>query len=268
MSRAVLNEQFGDLDSCFVAMVEDLLQRGSVTVFEAVGAEPRWEDSVIAGLEALLVFLDSEPTCAQACLLESMSSLPAEFESRNKVLGRLGGLFDQAARRGLSLERQPPAVMSEATVVAVLGLLRRRLLSGDAPPFVPMLGQLAAVVVAPYQGPRAAQLASERAEARARELLEARPEPALPDVDIPRMLRHGGAHRMRLCMRFLASHPGASNQGVADGIGVAHGGQVSALLARLHRAGLLAKECGGAGRPNSWRLTPHGIRVERALHVR
>ena len=39
------------------------------------------------------------------------------------------------------------------------------------------------------------------------------------------------------------------------------------MLARLNAAGLLVKECGGAGRPNSWRLSPHGEAVAAVLRT-
>lgn len=79
------------------------------------------------------------------------------------------------------------------------------------------------------------------------------------------MLRHASAHRMRECVRYLAENPEASNQAVAAGVGISHPGQISALLARLHDAGLLVKDCGGAGRPNAWRLSPYGEDVAQVL---
>ncbi|HET7054769.1 MAG TPA: TetR/AcrR family transcriptional regulator [Solirubrobacterales bacterium] len=259
VSRAVLTDQFGDLESCFSAMVQHTLERGAVRVVEAFESEPDWGSGVLAGLEALLVFLDAEPIYARACLLETMTSPTSGYESRAEALAGLARVVDEAARQRLSLERQPPAATSEAMVATVLGMLRKRLLAGEAPPFVPMLGLLAEVVVAPYLGPGAACEAARQGDERARLLLERSClESRHLEVEVPDMLRHRSAHRLRSCMRYLAAHPGASNKAVAVGIGVAHGGQVSAMLSRLNAAGLLAKQCGGAGRPNSWRLSPRG----------
>ncbi len=259
VSRSVLIEQFGDLDGCFEALLEDMLRRAGSLMLTAFESERSWDDGVLAGLEALLGFLDSDPRCARACLLESMTALPAGFEARARSLAELGQLVDASARERLSLERQPPPAMGEAMVAAVLGMLRRRLLGGEAPPFVALLGPLTEVVVAAYLGPGAAQRAARRGDARARHLLALRPgELSGPDIEMPSMLRHGSAHRLRACVRYLAANPGASNQQVAEGIGVTHGGQISTMLARLNAAGLLVKQCGGAGRPNSWRLSPRG----------
>ena len=104
-------------------------------------------------------------------------------------------------------------------MAAVIGLLRKRLLAGEAPPFEGMLAPLTEVVVAAYLGPSAAAQATARAESRARELLTERARSPQDDVDVPDMLRHGSAHRLRACMRHLAANPGSSNQAVADGIG-------------------------------------------------
>lgn len=268
VSRAVLAEQFGDLEGCFEALLEDMLRRGCSLMLAAFEAEERWDDGVLAGLEALLAFLDSEPRCARACLLESMTALPGEFASRAKLLERMARRIDGQARDQLAAERQPPPATAEALVAATIGMLRKRLLTNEAPPFAPMLAPLTEIVVAAYWGPRRSARVVARAEARARQLLAGEPPPSpAAEVEVPSMLRHGSAHRLRACVRYLAANSGASNQEVAEGIGVAHGGQVSAMLARLNAADLLVKQCGGAGRPNSWRLSPQGEGVAAALRT-
>jgi AcrR family transcriptional regulator len=268
VSRVVFTELFDTLDDCFLALLDWILGRATALIGEAFERESCWSDGVLAGLEALLVFLDSEPAAARACLLESMAVTPIPLALRAHMLGRLGEFVDRA-REHLSVERQPPAAMSEATVASVLGILRRRLLSGEAPPFVGLLGQLAEVIVAPYLGPTAAAEAASGGHDRARMLLRERSaRPTACSVEVPNMLCHASAHRMRSCLRYLAESPGASNQAVAASIGILHPGQTSVLLARLHDAGLLVKKRGGAGRPNAWRLSPYGGEVTRTLDGR
>lgn len=270
VSRTALAEQFGCLGDCFFALVDQMLERATVLIAEAFDREASWTDGVLAGLEALLDFLDSEPTWARACLLEAVAPPPSPaFQLRVQALDRLGLLIDREARKGLSLERQPTASMPEATITSVLGILRRRLLSGEVPPFVGLLGQLAEVVVAPYFGHSVAAQAASRGHDRALALLEQSSVSSVRgDVEVPSMLRHASAHRLRECVRYLAENPEASNQAVAAGIGISHTGQVSMLLGRLYNAGLLVKDSGGAGRPNAWRLSPYGIEVMRALRHR
>lgn len=268
VSRTLMTEQFGDLDACFEALLVEMLRRGGSLMLAAFESERRWDDGVVAGLEALLAFLDSEPRCARACLLESLTALPGGFASRATLLEGLTRRMDSRAREQLPAERQPPPATGEALVAAVIGMLRKRLLANEAPPFMPMLPPLTEIVVAAYRGPSNAARATVRAEARAHEHLARDPSASPPaEVEVPSMLRHGSAHRLRSCIRHLAASPGASNQEVADAIGVAHGGQVSTMLARLNAAGLLVKRCGGAGRPNSWRLSPQGEAVAAALRT-
>jgi len=266
VSRAAFARNFECLDDCFAALLDWMLARGSAAVAGAFEREARWEEGILSGLEALLTFLDAEPVCARACLLESMIGLPAGFSSRAAELDQIAGLVDAAARRQLAFERQPPEAMPEAMVASVLCILRKRVLSGDAPPFTALLGLLAEVVVALYFGPGAAARAARRGEERSGQLLAERcPAPAAEDVEVPEMLRRASSHRLRACLRYLHENPHASNRAVAENIGVSHSGQVSALLERLHGAGLLVKESGGAGRPNAWTLSPYGAEVHAVL---
>lgn len=264
VSRDAFGEHFHDLDHCFATLLEATLEDAATLAEQAFERQPCWRDGILAGLEALLTFLDANPVAARACLLAGLASPPPTLASSTRALDRLRTLVDQV-RAQLSHERQPPAAMAEATVGSVLGILRRRLLTGEAPPFVSLLGELAEVVLAPYLGPSAAVEAASAGRDRARALLRDGIVAPAASFELPKMLRHARAHRLRSCLCYLAEHAEASNQAVATGIGVAHPGQASAMLARLHEAGLLVKQHGGAGRPNAWRLSARGAEVARAL---
>jgi hypothetical protein len=58
-----------------------------------------------------------------------------------------------------------------------------------------------------------------------------------------------------------------ANRTVADCAGIADQGQISKLLARLHRLGLIENAGAGAtrGEPNAWTLTAKGREVEGAI---
>lgn len=264
VSRTTLAEQFASLDDCLLALLDMVLERAAAQIVKAFERESSWSDGVLAALEGLLVLLDREPLRARVCLLESMTLPPAALQVRALAVGEIARLVDGRVRDELSIERQPPVTMSEATIGAVLGLLRRRVLSGVAPPFLALLGELAETVVAPYLGPSAAARAASTGKARAQALLNQDASPP-SELEVPSMLRHANAHRMRACVQYLADHSGSSNRAIGAAIGVSHAGQVSRLLARLHEAGLLEKEEGGAGRPNDWRLSPYGVEVAQAL---
>lgn len=265
VSHRVFVELFGSFDGCMQALLDWALERICGLIGEAAERESCWQDRVMAGLEVALLFLDSEPTLARACLLEVVASPPEHVHRRDAMFECLRALID-GVREDLSLERQPPAVTAEAAIISVLGLLRGRLLEGKAPPFLPLLGPLAEAIIAPYLGPSAASEASRRGRARAQVLVRTRCAPgAGGEVQIPAMLRHANAHRLRSCLVYVAENPGTSNKAIAAAVGISHLGQVSTLLARLYQAKLLEKRAGGAGRPNAWSLSSSGAEIARAL---
>jgi hypothetical protein len=156
-------------------------------------------------------------------------------------------------------------------VASVAGILHTRLVTGEAPPFIGLLGQLVGLVVCPYLEPHDVVREVKRGEALARTITERHASSSSPPpaaVQLPAALSHPGAYRARSCVIFIAANPGTSNKQIAAGIDVPHLGQVSELLARLARGGLLRKHAGGAGRPNQWWLTPQGEQIAQALTAR
>lgn len=265
VSPATFRELFGDLKSCFLALLEQALERSTALVIEAFGRESSWEDGVLAGLEALLVFLDSEPQLARVCLVEALGGPPTALELRARLLASLTPLLE-GGREQLTAEQQPSSLTAPATIAAVASILQEHLLQTQEPEFVGLLGELSGLVVGAYLGVSAGRKQVERGNARAKTLVEElRARPDMVSVSIPKELRHASAQRMRLSLFYIAAHPGASNQEVARGIELSHHGQMSNALSRLNGLGVLEKKAGGAGRPNGWRLSPYGEQVTRAL---
>ena len=163
---------------------------------------------------------------------------------------------------------EPLELTAEASVASVAGILHTRLVMGEAPPFIGLLGQLVGLVVCPYLDPHDVVKEIKRGEALAQSIAEKHASSSSPSpatVQLPAVLSHPGAFRARACVTFIAAHPGSSNKQIAAGIGIPHLGQVSELLARLARNGLLHKHAGGAGHPNQWWLTPYGEELAQVL---
>ena len=76
-------------------------------------------------------------------------------------------------------------------------------------------------------------------------------------------------YRTARVLEGVREHPGGSNRQVADGAGITDPGQVSKLLRRLERLGLLENHGLGhsQGEPNAWKLTPLGGQVAKRLSV-
>jgi AcrR family transcriptional regulator len=265
VSRLTFTEAFGSVEQAFVALVEQVTEWPANLIAEAFQEGDTWRDSILAGLEALLVFLDSEPALARVCVIDALAGPQAALEHRARLLLPLIALVE-SGRETLPRSRQPPPITAEAVVVSVAGLLHARMVARQAPPFTKLLGELGEQMVFPFLGAKeaaeTAKIGNRRAHAIARERFS-RP-PALR-VPIPKQLHHARASRARACVLYLAENPGASNRKIASGIGIRHLGQASTLLARLEEIEVLTKRPGGAGRPNAWRLSSQGEEIARSL---
>jgi AcrR family transcriptional regulator len=267
VSRSTFYELFEDLEACILAVLRQVVSRSTALMSEAFVREDRWQDGVLAALAALLVSLDREPLLARVCLLETLAGSPAVLKHRARELAALDPLVD-LGREHAHASGEPPELTAEASVASVAGILHTRLVTGEAPPFIGLLGQLVGLVVAPYLDSHDVVREIKRGEEMARVIAEehsSAPSSSHARVRIPAGLRHPGAYRARSCVIFLAAHPGVSNKAVAAGIGVSSLGQVSELLKRLAGIGMLIKHSGGAGRPNAWWLTPHGELIAQVL---
>ena len=270
VSRSTFYALFEDLDACVLAVLRQVASRSTALMAKAFAEEAHWQDGVLAALTALLVSLDREPVLARVCLLEMLAGSPAVLEHRARELAALNPLVD-VGRKQAHGDSEPIELTAEASVASVAGILHTRLVMGEAPPFIGLLGQLVGLVVCPYLDPYDVVREIKRGEELARAIAAERPSNSSSSsatVQLPAALRHPGAYRARSCVTFIASNPGASNKAIAAGIGMPHLGQVSELHARLADKGLLRKHSGGAGRPNAWWLTSHGEQLAQALETK
>jgi DNA-binding MarR family transcriptional regulator len=131
-----------------------------------------------------------------------------------------------------------------------------------------LFGGLMGMIVLPYLGPVAARHEQARPVPGVSAGMRGRlPVLALAEGDplqeVPMRLTYRTA-RVLLC---IAERPGVSNRAVADSAGISDQGQVSKLLARLERLGLVANtgERLHRGEANVWTLTQLGREVAQRL---
>ncbi len=268
ISSATFYRVFGSCEECVLALHEQAMERMTGLTREAFARESCWSEGVVAGLAALLGFLDDEPLLARLCLVESLVLGEPALRRRAHALQALRPLLDAGPARARA-DAGGPAWGAEASMEAVAGVLRGRLVDGHAPPFTPLLGGLVDQLLggAYRVSPQQLEQARRRARAIVREGRSPRPA-RVPLEPIPRWAENPNATRMRECLLWVAAHPRQSNQQVGAAIGIAHGGHVSALLNRLHERGVLAKRVGGPGKSNAWWPTPEGERIACILRVR
>ncbi len=275
VSRRTFYDLYGGREECLLAVVEEAVEDIRRELAEAGFDGLQWRERVRVGLWAILSYLDREPALARVCVVQALSAGPAVLEYRERVLERLAAVLDEGRREG-ARGAGCSALTAEGVVGAALAIVYRRLLLRERAPLTGLLGELTGMVVLPYLGPAAARRERER------------PLPAAPVLaPAPTVELERGAHDslegvpMRLTYRtarVLAAvaarggdAQGPSNSKVARAAGITDPGQISKLLARLERLGLLVNRGTGGhakGEPNAWSLTPRGERVARSIRQR
>ncbi|HMD55937.1 MAG TPA: TetR family transcriptional regulator [Solirubrobacteraceae bacterium] len=284
VSRKTFYDVFADREDCFLAVFEDAVARARSLIREAYASEPAWREAIRAGLGRLLVLMDDEPALARVCVVEALGAGDRVMLSRAEVLAELVAEVDRG-RAGFRGSRAPSELTGEAAVGAVLAILHTRLLARDQRPLASLLGELMSIIVLPYLGARAATRELERPLGRGR---------AGGGDGLPGRARHRAAAsdasngaisdgrdplrgiNMRLTYRTLrvlavvGEHPGASNREIAERSGIADQGQISKLLTRLARLGLIVNNGEGQerGAANAWQLTTRGEQLEQAARPR
>ncbi len=270
VSRRTFYELFSGSEDCFLAVFEDTVLRASAIATEAtaVAAPSVWQERLRVGLGALLGFFDDEPASGSLLIVDALGAGPVVLERRTRILRSLAAIVNQGrsskARGGI-----PPPLTAEGVVGAVLAVIHARMLEDDRRPLLQLLNPLMAMIVLPYLGKAAAAKELTRRVAKAprapRTTRMSRKSPEDPLEGLNMRL----TYRTLMVLSAIAAEPGASNRQVADAAGVHDQGQISKLLGRLEKLGLIHNTGNGQpqGEPNAWTLTPRGIEVETTLQV-
>jgi AcrR family transcriptional regulator len=257
VSRRTFYEQFTDREDCLLAAFEQALAAASARVLPAYRSGGSWRERIRTGLVALLSFLDEESSIARVLIAESLASGPRVLERRGRVIAQVTSAIDEG--RSQARTDTVPPLAAEGVVGGVLAVIQARLEpSGrrDAQPLVTLTNPLMGMIVLPYLGQAAAR----------RELERPLPAPVAGEHNRSLLADPFKDAGMRLTYRTLralmaiAEHDGASNRLVGDGAGIADQGQISKLLGRLERIGLVSNVGlgPGLGAPNAWVLTDKG----------
>lgn len=267
VSRRTFYEIFTDADDCVLAVLRDALERAQARVLELWRSEASWRERVRDCVADLLCLFDEEPVIAQLLIVESLGAGREVLEQRARVLETLVDGLDEGraqARPGA----EPTRLSAEGALGGALAVLHARIGQGQAEPLVELAGALTGMLILPYSGAAAAR----------QELARQTPPP-------PRAPRRGPETQMRSdpfkdagmrltyrtmrVLRAIAEQPGCSNRQVGRLAEMSDQGQVSKLLGRLERIGMIAtaREQQGPGEPNAWTLTPAGWQVANSLRV-
>jgi AcrR family transcriptional regulator/DNA-binding MarR family transcriptional regulator len=267
VSRRTFYELFSDREECVTAVLEDAARRIGAEI-ERSGLEGRpWRDRVRGGLWAILSFFDREPALARVCVVQALRGSQGVLERREEILRGLARALDEGRLEGSRGATCPP-LTAEGLVGAAFAIIYARLLRRERESLTGLLGELMGMIVLPYLGPAAARrelalpvpVSTRGPAARAGVAVRAECDPL---EGIPMRL----TYRTARVLEDVAEHPGVSNRMVAELAGIVDQGQVSKLLARLERLGLLQNTGAGHahGERNAWRLTDRGLQVAQTI---
>jgi len=261
VSRRTFYELFDSCEECVLATFKDGVAQATAAVIGAAASETGWRKRIRMGLTGLLSFFDREPGIARLLIIDALGAGEQTLNARQRVLDQLIPIVDQG-RDEAKAGREPPPLTAEGIVGAVFSVIHARMLDRvpQQRPLGELAGALMAMIVAPYLGPAIAQKELERPT-------PSQPStprlPADPFRDLPIRV----TYRTARVLATIAAEPGASNRQIGDAAGAHDQGQVSKLLGRLQRHGLIENHGKGhaTGEPNAWQLTLRGYAIHTAL---
>jgi AcrR family transcriptional regulator/DNA-binding MarR family transcriptional regulator len=266
VSRRTFYELFTDIEQCLLKAIEDGIGRARARVLDAYDPAAPWAKRIRAGLIALLELFDEEPPLARLLIVESLARGQRTLQYRRQALEPLIAALEEGRKPGGSAGG-PPALTGEALIGGALGLLHAHITSADPEPLLGLTNQLMSLIVLPYQGAGAAR----------RELSRPAPSPTRRAVDGDGVLRSDPfkdagmrlTYRTMRVLEAVAEQPGFSNKRIAEHAQISDQGQISKLLSRLERLGLVVNDGDGQSRgaPNAWTLTASGRQVTGRLHA-
>jgi AcrR family transcriptional regulator/DNA-binding MarR family transcriptional regulator len=275
VSRRTFYEQFNDREDCLLAAFEQALSSATARVLPAFESGGVWRERVRTGLLALLSFLDEEPSIGRVLIVESLVCGPRVSERRGRVIALVTSAIDEGRSQARS-DTVPP-LAAEGVVGGVLAVIQARLTGLEhgqgtriqgargGEPLVGLANALMGMIVLPYLGQAAAR----------RELERSLPAPTVAHRDGLLFADPFKDAGMRLTYRTvrvlmaIAEHDGSSNRQLGESAGVADQGQISKLLGRLQRIGLVSNTGLGPGQgaPNAWVLTEKGRRLTESVRA-
>jgi AcrR family transcriptional regulator len=271
VSRRTFYDLFENREDCLLAVLQDVVERIEGEIADANLAGCEWLERVRGGLLVILSFFDREPVLARLCVVQALRAGSRVLAWREEHLARLSAVLDQGRDQN-ARSRECTALTAEGLVGAAFAIVHARLLADQhQEPLTSLLGELMSMIALPYHGPTVARSERNRALPTAphdKSEVREHAHGVLAGSDVLRDIPMRLTYRTARVLDGVATNPGASNRLVADHAGITDQGQVSKLLSRLERLGLLANtgaEHRAKGEPNAWTLTPLGDEVANGI---
>jgi AcrR family transcriptional regulator len=278
VSRRTFYEVFDDFEDCFLAALDQSIAHAADYVLGGYDSKEKWRTRLRTALIGLLEFLEDEPAMGRLCIVETLGAGRRVDERRLRTLDTVIAVIDEGRRESRSATALPP-LTSEGVVGGVLSVLHARLVPHSGTPhggghpkgtgqasehrdsLLGLSGALMGMIVLPYLGPAAAQKENSRPTPERRGRSRAVTTDPLRDLEM-RL-----TYRTVRVLLSIATTPGASNREIGAAAGIEDQGQISKLLSRLERLGLIENSGAGQvrGAPNAWALTKKGVEVDQLV---
>lgn len=259
VSRRTFYEVFEDFEDCFLAALDQSIARASEYVLDGYDPAEKWRVRIRSALVGLLEFLEDEPAMGRLCIVETLGAGPKVHARRLRVVDAVIAVVDEGRGESRAMATLPQ-LTSEGVVGGVLSVLHSRLVE-RRDSLLELTGSLMGMIVLPYLGPAAAQKESSRPTPERRVRRQVASKDPLRDLEM-RL-----TYRTVMVLLSIAASPGASNREVGVAAGIDDQGQISKLLSRLDKLGLIENSGAGQvrGAPNAWALTKKGVEVEQLV---
>jgi AcrR family transcriptional regulator/DNA-binding MarR family transcriptional regulator len=257
VSRRTFYGLFGDREACFLAAFERAIVVAEAYVSARYDSTADWAKRIRAGLEALLGFVEQEPALARLAVVESLGAGAKALELRRGAFDRLVAAVD-AGHSEMNGNSTATALTAEGVVGGAASVIHGRLVSGESRRITELVNPLMSMIVLPYLGSAAARKELDRSLVEPPVRVHA-PAPGNPLKDLDMRL----TYRTVRVLAAVATSPGSSNRVIGDAAGIGDQGQVSKLLTRLERLGLIANTRVRSPKrtTNSWTLSERGREV-------
>ena len=260
VSRRTFYELFEDREDCFLAAFDEGITQISRYVLDSYDPGASWVERIRTAVTALLSFLDAERDLARLLIVALPGAGQAALERRRHLLAQMVAVIDEGRDESKNASQLPP-LTAEGIAGGGLSVIHARMVGQNPGRLVELANPLMSMIVLPYLGLAAARREIGRPALKLRARVEHTGGDPLRGVGI-RL-----TYRTVRVLIAVAAVPGSSNREVGLASGIADQGQISKLLGRLERLGLLQNDghTQDKGSPNAWKLTAKGIRVERAM---
>ena len=274
VSRRTFYELYANREECLLAALENVVgQLREELAVLSLDVLP-WRERVRTGLWAILSFFDREPLLARVCVVQALRGGPRVLESRERVLGELARVINAGCGERARVTECPP-LTAEGLVGATFTVVYARLLRGEEEPLTSVFGELMGMIVLPYFGPAAAR----REQDRPAPVIDTTHAPGSGSAGCASGSERGGdvlaglpmrlTYRTARVLETISERSGVSNRQAGELAGVSDQGQISKLLARLERLGLIENTGVGhaKGERNAWTLTTTGVQVAQSIRA-